>query len=683
MTNLSSSSRRKIPPFLLIAVSIILIFVIIADLSLGFILNNYLNRMSLNFRHNLGLNLKFRNAYFDFFYGILIKDLTIDKNGAKIFDAKSIKLNPDFLKIIFNRRIFCKKIYVKKPHIYKIDNPQNNYLPFLFTSLKESSDSIRSTRIKLDDLNVMDLASFDLDGYITLASNKLLLTRGKIKIRQMVFLEETEADFINSLLGEPLNYAFEATFLDNSFLISKLDLSGHSVRLLLSGRINDFANSPNLELSGELKNLLLEDIRLFNNEYLHTNGLLDASFIISGPIDNLNFRTKANLTNCNLNILNALSIKKVNSNLTWDSQGLRSHNISGLISGAPVNLTLEIYSEGGYNKINLGLSSKNLGLFDEVRIDFRGRFLDDVLEGDTAIVLGYKKAEKNLVSSFNFKNIYLNLKSFGFKSDIVNISLDDSSAGGIEGILKKIEATNLSGNLAITQNSFTVDNVKTKIYHGTLKGRVAFSAKDNIFSYDSKIYLVNLEIKDMAKEFLSNEYQLCGKLSGRITISSEVSENIIGDIQIVNGKIENNAILAAISNFFSIPSLKTVDFSDFQILFRKIWDKYEAQINLFSKDVWIYLDNKFFADGTMDGYLLAKLTTKLMDESKRFRRLFRYTGYKEPTVYFPFKLKGFVDKPRIEWLSNEFKEKLQGFLSLSNQKLLQREVNKLVDRFVQ
>lgn len=683
MTNSFSNSRHKILRlFLSIIISILVIFFVV-DLSLSLILNHHLNKAKINFKDNAGLNFDYKIALFDIFYGILINDLSISKDENRIFDFRSIRLKLDLTNTILNRQLLCEEIYVQDPHVYKVGRFEKRYLSFLLAGAKDSGDILKSTMIQLYNLNFMDLVNLDIGGYIALAQSKIFLMRGKIQIIESEFLGKTDIDQSNSLLDKPLDYAFEATYLDNDFVINKLDLISFSARLIMFGKIKDYGNAVDLEMRGELKNLLLEDIKQLNNDYLYAGGLLEAHFSINGPMDSVDFKTDIKISDCKVKILDVLKINKIDSNLIWDKQGLRSQGISGLIDSSPVNLNLRIDKQDARNKINLELSSQNLDLFDEVKINFQGYFLKKVLEGDIEVALGRTYNQKFLTKYFIFRNLYLNLQDFGFKSDALEIHLGESDMGDTQKSFKKIELTKLSGNLAIVGNNLELYNFQVNVYNGTLTGNAIFGSKENTLFYNSKINLENLETLDMFKELLSSEYQLSGLLSGTIDINSKLGENITGDVQIINGKIENNAILVAISDFFGIPSLRTVDFSNLKIIFHKIWNQYETQISLFSTDVGIYLDNKSFADGTVDGYLLAKLTTELMDESPRFRRLFKYIGYKEPTVYFPFKLKGHTGKPRIEWLKNEFKEKIQDFLSEANKKLLQEELNKLIEEFAQ
>ncbi|MFH1622673.1 MAG: hypothetical protein ABIA97_06105 [Candidatus Omnitrophota bacterium] len=679
-----SSLRKIFRVFLIIVISILVLYLVI-DLSLSLILNFHLNKTKTQFKHSANLALGYRIALFDIFYGVSIDGLFIAKDKNKILEVSNIRLKLDMLSTIFKRQLLCKEIHVNDPHIYAADKLDKNYLSFLLTTVKNSQEMFRSSMIKLNNFNLMEAVNFDLGGYIALAQNKILLTRGKIQILKSKLLGKTDIDQSNGLLDMPLDYALEATYLDSDFVINKLDLLGFTARLNMSGRVKDYANTFDLDIRGELKNLLIEDIKQFNNDYLYSRGILESKFSFGGPLEKVNFLTSIKIKDCSMNILDALKIDKVDIDLIWDNQSLRSKNISGLIHGtSPINLSLEIANDQNLDRlINLEASVQNLDLFDYIKVIFDGSLSNQTIGGDIEVTLRKAYVQKTLIKEFLIKKFSLNLVDWDFGSDVLEIILEELKPDQTEISSEQFEIIGLNGDLVFDQDNFKLSNFRTNMLGGTLKGSVILGSKDNAFYYDSQIYLSNFNATDLLKDLSITDYQLTGLLSGTLNFKSKLKEAVSGDLQIINGRLDNNAILNAISDFFGLPSLRTVDFSNLKVIFQKVWNQYNAKISLFSKDVSIYLDNKSFMDGTVDGYLLVKLSTELMDQSPRFKRLFKYIGYKEPTVYFPFQLKGYAGNPRIEWLQNEFKEKIQGFLSDSSKNLLQSELSKMIEGLAQ
>lgn len=683
MTSFSSSSHHKAIHFFFSALISILVVILVIDVSFSFILGHYLEKIRIDLKNSSDLELSEDSYYFEIFNGVLINGLTIKKKNSPIFSTDNIKLKLSLPALIFKKELSLERIKMLNPHIYKSDYPKDDILRAITHILEKPNALFKSTIILLTNLNVMETVVLDIDGYVALAQQELLLTRGKINIRKAEFLNTSNAPYINSILNKPINYLFEGRYSGDDFFINKLDLISHSARLLLSGELKTSNNTINLDIKGELKDFLLDDIQIINNSYLNSTGLLGASFVLKGPIGDIAYNIDIDILNCSLDILHKIAINKINSHLVWDNRGLRSTAASALFNNSPINLNLSIDNKG-FSLINLEFLSQNqLDILKRVRLDFYGYIHNKFLEGDLITTLDYPKDKQLRSAALDFRDINFNFESFGFKSRLLNVLFNNSENWNSDSELKKMELSDLSCILALSKDVLSIQSINAKLYGGNLKAEVGFNYQEDIFSYNSKLNLENIQVKDLANEFLSSDYRLTGILSGKINIDSKENELIGGDLDIANGKIEDNAILIAVADFFSMPSLKNIDFSNLKILFRRIWDKFEAQINLTSDNVGLYLDNKFFPDGTMDGYLLAKFTTSLMDESKRFKALFKYIEYKEPKVYFPFKLMGYVNKPRIEWLRNEFKEKLQDFISKGNQKKLQDLLNKMVIDFSQ
>jgi hypothetical protein len=81
----------------------------------------------------------------------------------------------------------------------------------------------------------------------------------------------------------------------------------------------------------------------------------------------------------------------------------------------------------------------------------------------------------------------------------------------------------------------------------------------------------------------------------------------------------------------------------------------------------------------MDGYLSVVISTRLLNESKQFKKILAYIKHDQPSVSFPFKISSYIDSPRILWLKNEFKEKLSNLLPERNKRYLQKQVSSMVE----
>jgi hypothetical protein len=648
-------------------------------LSFSLALNSYLAKARVGFRNSADLDFNYKFAFFDIFNGVFIKGLSITQDAQPILDIGSIRLRFDQKNTIAKKQLFCEEVIINNVKINEVDNFDKSYVSFLLSAIKNNSAALKSTKIKLDNLNIMGLVDIDLGGYIALAQGKILLSKGKIAINNSKFLSKSAIDRSNSLLDAQLDYSLEVTYTNTDFVINKIDLISSTTKLISSGRIKDYNESVNLDFKIEIDNLLLEDLTKLNNEYVYTRGILTAIFNIVGPLDKSYFKGNVKISSANLKIMDAFKINKISAALSLDNNSIASQEISGLIDSSPVSLNLNINKENGENRINLKFSAKKLDLLDDMIISLKGTFSDKAIEGDAEILLERSYNNKFLTRYVVINGLKINFGDSLLKTDSLGVFLTESETKDAKEPFRKLALTNIGGNFYFTGNNIEIKNLKAEAYKGRLTASGTLGIKDSALLYNSKIHLENLETENLINEFISKEFKLSGLLSGNVSVSSDMRESISGDVQIVNGKVENNAVLVSISDFFGLPSLKAIDFSNLKIIFQQVWNQYSSKISLFSNDVGIFFDNKALSDGTVDGHLLAKLTTKLMDESPRFRKLFKYIDYKEPTVYFPFQVKGYSGKPRIEWLKSEFKEKIQDFLSESNKKRLQTELNKKVE----
>lgn len=679
---LKSRLNKLLHSFLFVLIATIVLFLVF-EISLTIVFNSHLKKTKKSLQESTDLDFRYRFAFFDIFYGAYIKNLSITQDNNPILGVGSIRLKLDVLGTALNKELTCKEIYLIRPHVYKVDHFEKEYLSFLLANVQNCGSLIRSVSIKVYNMNFMDRLDLDIGGYVALAQNKILLSRGKIRILDSVLLGMSDIDQSNNFLIMPLDYAFEATYMDGDFVINKFEITSLSAKLALSGRIEDYEDTFDLDIKGDLKDFMLEDVKQFNNDYVYGRGILNSKFNFQGPLDIADFRVDMNISDANLKVLDSLKLSKINTDLVWDNKGLRSDSISMLIDNSPANLSLDISKEGTKSIINLGFFSKSLDVLDDFKVDFQGGLANNILEGNIGIAFQRKYEEKTFNRDLRFEKFYLDLTDFSFTGGSVQIKLGEvvdavSAEAEKKENIRRLTLNQLTGNMSMTSEGLEIYNLEGDFYGGTLKSDASFKSTDNNLYYNSKIILKNVDTADLVEEFLYEEYNLSGLLSGSIILNSKLRENITGDIQIIDGELTNNAVLIAISDFFAMSSLKSVAFSNLKIIFYKIWNQYDAKISLFSQDVSIYLDNKSSAGESLDGYLLVKISTVLMDESPRFTRLFKHIGYKEPTVYFPFQLKGYFEKPRIEWLENEFKDKIEVFLPESNKKLLQEALNSLV-----
>ena len=215
------------------------------------------------------------------------------------------------------------------------------------------------------------------------------------------------------------------------------------------------------------------------------------------------------------------------------------------------------------------------------------------------------------------------------------------------------------------------------LFHGT---RLAFetSLTANRWPYFS--CLINLMLWETnAEEFLPKlgiQWPLKGKMTVKSTIRIQDSRiDLKGQFKITQGRIGPTPLLSGLADKTALESLR-------EISFRKLAGNVE-----FKDGLWKFTDLKLLGENLgvwanlqwIDKYLLGRVTLKFPEQAIRdssaLKWLVRFVGTKN-WVDLDFKIAGSAHAPRIQWLSGEFKRKLQSRLPPWLQGILASEIEK-------
>ena len=83
-------------------------------------------------------------------------------------------------------------------------------------------------------------------------------------------------------------------------------------------------------------------------------------------------------------------------------------------------------------------------------------------------------------------------------------------------------------------------------------------------------------------------------------------------------------------------------------------------------------------EGRLTGALSAQFPASSIRKSSRLKGLLRYVGEKEK-VGFDFKIAGSLGVPRIQWMSGEFKRKVETKLAPWMRKQLVKEMERILE----
>ncbi|MFC1753374.1 hypothetical protein ACFL96_08280 [Thermoproteota archaeon] len=665
------------PLYLLLAnLILILVFIFLVDVVGNCSLYFYRDEIKREIHESTDLDLDFRKAYFEFFRGVVINDINLSRDSDHIASVKSVILKPDYIDIILYCKFFVKGIVLKEAHLYRNEKKDDNFLLGLASLAGQGSSTKRSVKIVLDKINIMDYVTLDTDGSMVFGPSGTLLLHGKLNIISLPFLKEAGFPLSVKDLGKVINYVVEVIPEEDGFVVRAVDIVGYDVaRLIGFGKVKDAQGSLNVDVDVELRNMSVDNFYILDNRNLDLEGLINATFKMQGPIATPSLWTEINLNHCRVRS-KALNFHSVESKVSYSSDEGLDAKLSGILNRSLLSLSLKKESSLD-SPLALKISIDQYQGLKSIKLDFMGNISTKLLEGDIGFGFDYREYKEDKSAFVDIKNAHLEFNDLTWSFGGLDLIFSQKKES------QRINSTNLGGSLKPSLQGIALHDFTADIYGGKLRGSAIFDRSGSGISHDIKIDCKDLVVGDFVRDFLSLDYSLAGILSGSIHFSSEKEESVSGEAKIVKGKIENNEILKSIADFFSVPSLENIDFSSLNFSFNKIGDIYSAQVTLDSDNIWLDLNNQFAVGHAMDGYLTIKIATELMNESSKFKRLFKYIGYNEPMVYFPFKFEGYAHSPRIEWLQNEFREKLGGFLPEGSKKVLQRELNRVIDEFVE
>ncbi|MFH1857667.1 MAG: hypothetical protein ABH845_02010, partial [Candidatus Omnitrophota bacterium] len=169
-----------------------------------------------------------------------------------------------------------------------------------------------------------------------------------------------------------------------------------------------------------------------------------------------------------------------------------------------------------------------------------------------------------------------------------------------------------------------------------------------------------------------------GRLSAEGTWHQDKNHSqFSGRFRLFDGEVGPTAALEQLANETGIEPLRQIRFQEYSgyVVYR------DGDLNL--NDVHLRSDeadlkaNVKMKEGRLVGTLSAKFTEPSVRKSSDLRRLLRYLGEKD-WVDFDFRIVGTRSAPRIQWLTGEFKRKVEAKLPPFLRKRLAREMEKLL-----
>ncbi len=687
MTNSSSSSPRKTRRGLLYGAAgaaLVILAVNFAGTLLAIrMLGTTHDQMAAATRYTLGV----RGVSFNIFRGLVLTGVTIHRGPQPLFDAERIDVG------------FEGFSYVRRP--LRIKNVRIKTLRLVtahFTELVEVGRRLSdwqmpmafydTFRFACRDVTFDNTIHLNFSGYLNAVNSELYTLRGQVSLLKIRYAAFPDFDvFEGSDFYMPFDYEFQASRSNERLEIAPIELSNSRLKVFGSATVEGLTGeAPVVDLKLEMVNILLDDLPVLNRGNVRARGVLDLVGVMRGEILRPQTALTVSLSNGAVTFFDSLYFSKMNGKAVFSRNRFSGKDLRLELNGVPFVADLTL-SARQYPHLELSLASlsKVAGAPQftwKMDVDWKG----DHLRGAAGGSVRYGGRDSVQQLAFDLRDFRL-----GYDEDLYlysrtfDVEMKASAAGSAaatpqDSFQRAAQLEYLFGVLRKLPDGFGLKHVKASCYGGNLEGEVYFTPSHEEFFAKGELHVRDVNIRKYVETSAPKSSLTRGQLEGDLRFNNRKGDQVKGQIFVKNGEIERNPILNAVADFLGIASLKHLPFGDLSIFFNGGRGDYNVEVKLASSLVDAELESKVESYETMDGYLSASLSSQLLNESRTFKKLLTYLKHDEPYVVFPFKISSYISSPRILWLKNEFKEKIQNLLPERNKRYLQAQVNVIVEK---
>lgn len=683
MENSSSNFRpsRKVSYFLLTVLILAGIFFAV-NLSCSIVLNKHAQDWKRDLLSKNGWVVTGNRVSFNILRGITLKNvrgfLASDKDY--FFTLGRLDIGLDLLSL-FRGKVLIKSLSAHK--FFLNMRPEANLkmgLGGLSDASINVSEFFETMNWSIREFDFNGALKGDVLGYISRVQSDQVVCRGTLFVRKIVnpFAEDIDI-FAGSHFYKPFDYALEIQLKKNGFDFSRFEVSNPSLRVLGKGGYE----SGRWDVGLDFSNIVLDDLPALNDENLTVHGVVDCLLRISGSLENLSGRMRVNFSNTDLIFYQSIFLTKIKGSADIDSRKLQAPALSLIINQMPFVADVRVRQED-VPHIDIDLSSQ-AEIEDEnvFALSASADWREDKLTGDALIRASYGAKDSLSSLVFDLKGFSIGYKDelfFRIKSLDTQLSVSSLRQRAKKTIFdKSFSATDVFGILRKSESKMLLNPLNAVCYGGDLSSNFSFAspAKDQV-AVDGEVHLRAVGIADFFSDS-AGESSLRGRLDGDFKINTQAADVIRGQVFINEGMIKDHPLLNAVADFLGVLSLKKIDFDELSIAFNGGKGDYISRVKLSSPEVLGDLDGRIVSYDKMDGYLSVSVASTRMKESRQFKKILAYIRHDEPFVTFPFKISSYLNSPRVLWLKNEFKEKLQKLLPERNKRYLQGQVNHVVE----
>ncbi|MBI3008917.1 MAG: AsmA family protein [Candidatus Omnitrophica bacterium] len=445
-----------------------------------------------------------------------------------------------------------------------------------------------------------------------------------------------------------------------------LELTGSQggSRINLMGEIYGFPETHNIRLNVacSLKDNVGEIITL--PPELKLEGEISVNADIKGDLNSICITGVANLDKSSVNYKNIFSKPRdlnlrLNTVTTLQERLLEIEKMDLTLDNSVIKIIGEI-EDFEHPKPNLNIRMA------EVRLEEVKRIIPFLREADIS---------GNVEMAANIK---------GTASDIVTeggISIADFTSG-------KVKIKDLNAKLELYGGELKLKDIKGDFYGGYINGSMDVSFKEQLIRYSSKAAISEVDIDKLLKGISSTRYKAKGKINGAAYFHGDGLElknlNGEGSIEIRNGKTSGLPFFEALADITNISSFTQFNFesaaSDFKLDFGKELLIIE-NLKLNGRDANFHIDKaQVRLDGSIiGGTLSAEIPRHVLAKSNKFSLLLFLIGEKSSKLIFDYKLGGFLDNPRLQWMESKLKDRIENILTLGQKKKIESEIEQAIE----
>jgi|GEM_PF-2242417 len=497
-----------------------------------------------------------------------------------------------------------------------------------------------------------------VDSKIDIKKKGTILSRGSIVL---VLLSEPQHSSENKL-----DYNFTGNFTRRGVVIDNLELQKENLYLKSWGELEgDF-----FRLSGSIFS-----VRPLGTYYLRKPKFLD-------KIEKFFGRKEKSATQIIIPSMSSLNIFDLGCLVKFIPDGVSIENLSFSLQDMPFRLKGDILFLEPI-KLNLQIASfpsqplperlQNPRRFD---LEIDGTMEDEKFNGrlslDFLAKIRAKKSHETIEANFRNLSFYpLNNNRLGLNFKEANISCLANNN------LYSILLEDLNALVSVADKKSLSIEFLSGLFDGSMKGIGSINFDQIPFKSNFKVSIIDVSANKLssALAYLSKVY---GKLTSEISYRNYSSTNLEGSLSISEGYLDDLKFFGWLSDFFSMPPLKKLNFNKISANFL-ISDEISSlkDISLESDD--INLDGYFniLANDLVSGKLSLVFSEQLLASSAKLTRLLRILK-EVSTVNFDFQMSGLYQNMNFKWLASDFKNGLQKLLPAGRERNLEQQIEEAV-----